>query len=397
MLLKVEFSGKREMIIIKNKSECCGCSACYSICPKACITLQEDNEGFRYPIVNTDICIDCHLCEVVCPIINYKNENKHPLVFGLRNKNVFTQKLSSSGGVFFSLAEYTISRGGIVFGVIYDENLHVIYHGAETIEECRKFHGSKYVESYIPDNLFRDIQLCLKRKREVLFVGTPCHVAGLKNFLRKKYDNLLTCDLICSSVPSPRIYKDYLNFAQRKKNIRSINMRWKEDGWNKPKQQIVYSDGQKLIGKGDAKLWHTIAFTHLVSRPSCHKCCFTNFNRPADFSIGDFWGIETSHPNFFDKKGVSLLLINTEKGKKIFEILKDQFFIQPSTEECCSQPRLLSPVMPNMLREQFWKEYNPLKFESIAKKYWRYGKWNRCKYLFRFLLSKIYRLIVKIK
>lgn len=385
------------MIQIKDKSECCGCTACFNICPKGCISMQEDYEGFRYPAVDKATCIDCHLCEKVCPIITPQKAHQPLKIFGLKNINITVQKASTSGGVFFALAEYTIAKKGVVIGAIYDEDFQVVHQKTEALADCKKFHGAKYVESHLLNNLFKEIKTLLKQERYVLFTGTPCQVAGLKNFLRKDYPNLLTCDLVCSSVPSPKVFRDYLNFAQRKKEIQSINMRWKEKGWDKTSQQITYADGKTLIGKGDAKLWHTIAFTHLVSRPSCHKCRFSNFERPGDFSIGDFWGIEAAHPSFFDKNGVSLTMLNTEKGEKVFEAIKDNFQIQPTTQELCRQPRLTTPVKPNPLREQFWKEYDSSRFETLARKYWRYGTWNQLKFQIRQQLSKIYHAIIKTK
>lgn len=385
------------MIEIQNKADCCGCTACYNICPKNCISMQYDNEGFRYPIVDTNKCINCNLCVKVCPIINHTNQEKHPQVYGVINKNKNILETSTSGGVFLSLAKFIIEQQGIVVGVTYDKDLNVKHQFAETLEACREFQKSKYVESQIPLTLFKDIQTQLNQNKVVLFTGTPCQVSGLKSFLRKPYPNLYLCDLICSSVPSSKIFHDYLAFIQRKnkKRIKSLIMRWKGNGWNNVTQQLTYEDGTVSTGTEDAKLWYTIAFSHLVSRPSCHECRYTNFNRPGDITIGDFWGIEKAHPDFFDNQGVSLALINTEKGEQIFNSVHQNFRVQPSTIESCKQARLQTPVNKNPRRDMFWQEYSSDKFEHLAKKYWRFGAVAKYRFKIRRFLGKVLRKLQK--
>lgn len=383
------------MITINDKKDCCGCTACANICPKSCILMEADNEGFKYPTVNRDLCIDCGLCEKICPVINYRQPKNEHKIYGLRNKDEDIVKSSTSGGVFLALAGNIIAKGGTVVGAAYDKDFNVVHQAATTLDECRKFQGAKYVESTIPEFMLRDIKRLLVENKDVLFVGTPCQVAGLKAFLRKPFDNLLTCDLVCSSVPSSRIYRDFLSFAQRKKKISAFNMRWKGNGWDKTKPQIVYADGSKATGKGDARLWHTIAFSHLVSRPSCHDCKFSNFNRSGDITIGDFWGVESSHPEFFSKEGVSLAIVSTPKGEKIFDEIKSSFHTIESSEAKSRQPRLTSPVKPNPRRAQFWEEYSADNFQYFAKKYWRYGAWNQLKLKVRLNAGRIYHTLIR--
>lgn len=192
------------MIEIKDKKDCCGCSACVQKCPKQCISLKEDNEGFLYPEVDKSMCINCGLCEKVCPVL-HQGESRKPLkVYAAKNQDEEIRRQSSSGGIFTLLAEKTIQDGGVVFGARFDEHWEVKHDYTETIEGLAAFRGSKYVQSRMEDN-YRKAEMFLKQGRKVLFSGTPCQVAGLKRFLRKYYGNLLTIDMVCHGVPSPLV------------------------------------------------------------------------------------------------------------------------------------------------------------------------------------------------
>ncbi len=203
------------MIEIKEKYNCCGCSACVQICPKQCISLSADNEGFLYPQVDTAVCINCGLCEKVCPVIN-QNEPRMPLeVYAAKNTDEEIRLKSSSGGIFTLLAEHIISEGGVVFGARFNENWEVVHDYTETVEGLESFRGSKYVQSIIGEN-FKKAKFFLDEGRNVLFSGTPCQVAGLKKFLRKEYENLLTVEVVCHGVPSPMVWHDYLDYRRAK-------------------------------------------------------------------------------------------------------------------------------------------------------------------------------------
>ena len=383
------------MITISNKADCCGCTACMAICPKRCISMKTDNEGFRYPFVDTIACINCGLCERVCPIINNKEILNAPQIYGVINKDVSILNESTSGGAFWGLVDYALSENGEVYGVAYDNDFHVHHMREDSLDGCKKFHGAKYVESTIDDNLFANIKADLEAGLNVLFSGTPCQIAGLKGYLRKEYNNLLTCDLVCSSVPSSMIYSDFLEFVSQKKRIKNINMRWKGKGWLRTRPQYLYDDGSIETGTGYAQLWHTIAFSHLISRPSCHSCRYSNFNRQGDFTIGDFWGFEKFYSEVDYNDGVSLLMVNTEKGKVVFNDIKQRFIVIESDIDHCRQPRLISPVKSNSRRSEFWNDYPKHSFEFIARKYWHYGFWNQLKYNTRKRLSKIYHKITR--
>ena len=204
------------MIDIKEKNNCCGCSACVQICPKQCISMAADNEGFLYPQVNSAICIDCGLCEKVCPVINQSAPREPLVVYAAKNNNEDIRLKSSSGGIFTLLAEKVIEEGGVVFGAKFDADWNVVHDYTETIEGLAAFRGSKYVQSIIGDN-FKTAKQFLNNGRKVLFSGTPCQIAGLKKYLRKEYDNLLTVDVVCHGVPSPMVWRDYLDYKRAKR------------------------------------------------------------------------------------------------------------------------------------------------------------------------------------
>ena len=236
------------MINIKVKQDCCGCSACMQICPKQSITMVTDNEGFLYPEVNNTTCIDCGLCEKVCPVLN-QNDGSQPIeVYAAKNNNEQIRLKSSSGGIFTLLAEKIIAEGGVVFGAKFNTDWSVVHSYTETIDGLEDFRGSKYVQSSIGDNFLKAKQF-LTDGRKVLFSGTPCQIAGLKHFLRKEYDNLLTIEVVCHGAPSPRVWKDYLEYRKERvykkgKNTVSLSQnempqivgiafRDKTNGWQK--------------------------------------------------------------------------------------------------------------------------------------------------------------------
>lgn len=239
------------MVNIINKADCCGCTACASICTHSAITMQPDIEGFLYPAVNSDLCTNCGLCEKVCPTTYYDTLDKamsSPKIYALRNRDSKILKTSSSGGVFAELVSYTLSKDGVVYGAVYDENFHVIHRLAKNETEALQIRGSKYVQSDLR-GIYKDIRDQLRKNQFVLFSGTPCQVQGLKNFLIKPYVNLLTVDIMCHCVPSPRVYDDYLHFIQKtfKSSISSIFMKDKTLGWGKQRLRISLTVKKYLI------------------------------------------------------------------------------------------------------------------------------------------------------
>lgn len=316
------------MINIIDKHNCCGCSACVQRCPKQCISLIEDNEGFLYPHVDTGKCINCGLCDKVCPLITPFDKQNPIDVLAVKNRNNQERIASSSGGVFIALAKTIIAKGGLVFGAVYDDNWEVKHIYAEDIESVSLMMGSKYLQSRI-DNTFAEAETYLKQGRYVLFSGTPCQITGLKKYLRKEYENLLAVDFLCHGVPSPGVWRRYLNenFSSIKSNIKNIEFRNKTlHGWknfnlvfresiNSDKGNILYSSVHK------ENCYMRGFLSDLYLRPSCYYCKCKNGASHSDITIADYWGINKVMPDFDDDTGVSLILLNTEKGKEIFNNL----------------------------------------------------------------------------
>ena len=340
------------MIRITDKKDCCGCHACVSVCARHSITMQEDNEGFLYPVVDASTCTDCGLCEKVCPIINQDEPRKPLKVYAAKNRDEEIRRQSSSGGIFTPLAEAVIREGGVVFGAKFDKDWNVIHAWTDTIEGIAYFRGSKYVQSTIGDT-YREAREFLKQGRKVLFSGTPCQIAGLRKFLRKEYDNLLTVDVVCHGVPSPLVWRKYLE--ETRKNLRAgrevgkntvssslmdlpvitgISFRDKTHGWKKYGFRLRYAASEvaensvsisandkdrTLLQPFPDNVFMKGFLKNLYLRPSCYACAARSGKSRSDISIADFWGVQNYYPEFDEDKGIGLILVNTAKGRKAYE------------------------------------------------------------------------------
>lgn len=333
------------MIKIADKGECCGCAACVQVCPQKCISFDEDEYGFRYPLVDKDICIDCSLCEKVCPVLNQDTPRKPMKVYASINPNEEIRKQSSSGGIFTMIAESIINEGGVVFGARFDEDWEVKHDYTDTIEGLAAFRGSKYVQSRIGET-FKQVRVFLNAGRKVLFSGTSCQIAGLRRFLRKDYENLLTVDVVCHGVPSPLVWRSYLEYIKNlpqgvdgKNSVSSllneiheitgISFRDKMNGWRKfgfvaYEKSVGQTDSDSVLSPNDIKivdesltknLYLVTFLKNLDLRPSCKKCPAKSGKCGSDITLADYWKVDMFHPEMDDDKGTSLVLINTEKGK----------------------------------------------------------------------------------
>lgn len=314
------------MITITDKHNCCGCSACVSICPKHCITMQSDNEGFLYPKVNEADCIDCGLCEKVCHELHPFEERKPQKVYAAINKDEEVRLKSSSGGIFYLLAEKTIAEGGVVFGARFDEQWQVMIDYAETREGIMVLMGSKYVQARM-GTAYTDAKRFLTQGRKVLFSGTPCQIAGLHHFLRKSYDNLLTVDVICHGTPSPKVWSRYLDevVIAGRKAITDVQFRNKRNGWKAFNFTIGYNKDEQAISlcsHHNENHFMKAFLQDLILRPSCHQCQAKSGRSHSDITLADFWGIKSEMPEMDDDKGTGLVLVNTEKGQSAFDLSK---------------------------------------------------------------------------
>ena len=361
------------MINIIEKTQCCGCSACYNICPKQAITMEEDEKGFRYPIVDEEKCIDCKLCEKVCPIIsNQKVENK-PKAYACINKNGKIRSESSSGGIFTLLAEEIIDMKGIVFGVAFDENFNVMHKYVENKEQLKELRGSKYLQSDIKE-IYKQVKAFLEQDRYVLFTGTPCQVEGLKSFLQQNYDRLYTQDIVCHGVPSKKVWQKYLGNSKNMKygKIKNINFRNKKDSWESYSMNIEYDNYTYNINHNN-DMYMKAFLQDLSLRDSCYSCHFKKFNRNSDITLADFWGISKIKPKLNDHKGISLVIVNSKKGEKLLGKIKDKCSIieEVDIEETIKYNKsFITSAVQNKEREQFFKDLNSnMEFEKVVKKY----------------------------
>lgn len=372
------------MVKLSEKKDCCGCAACAQRCPRHAISMAEDGEGFVYPTVDASTCIDCGLCEEVCPMVN-PNEQKEPLkVYAAKNKDRETRELSSSGGLFIALAERVIAAGGVVFGVAFDGKWEAHHVAATTVEELRPMMRSKYIQSRV-ENTFAEAERYLKRGRRVMYTGTPCQIAGLKRFLREEYGNLLAVDVICHGVPSLKVWRRYLKeeisksarSAATGKNtvlnrslkslsaVADISFReksrsgfdWQKFGFvvwqksaSKADQNSVlssYQFNENPFMKGFLK--------NVFLRPSCYACLAKGGRSGSDITIADYWGIERVRPGFCDPSGVGLAIVHTEKGRDAFAAA--DFVVEETTLDeatACNNNYLRPVALTKRRRLFFW-------------------------------------------
>lgn len=390
------------MINITEKKNCCGCTACESICAHNVITMQPDALGFLYPVVDAGKCVECGLCEEVCQFHdNYKRHGNYdkPKVFALRYKDKKQLLRSQSGGAFYGIAQYIMENNGVIYGAAFDCTWRVIHQRSTNIEELEKLRMSKYVQSDMR-GVFKQVKEDLRQGYTVLFSGTACQIAGLKAYMPQKLHNNLYCiDIICHGVPSPKIWEDYITFLEERYKSRIVKacFRDKRFGWHGAKESFTFESGKEIIRQTNNRLY----FSGISMRESCASCKFTNLNRIGDITVGDFWGIPQNSPYEKDKKGLSLVLINSNKGEVLFNSTKDKFIVEESNIIDCLQPQLQYPSKLSPLHGQFVKDYTNNGFLYIAKKYgdmgWRYHL-RKMKYRVRMFIYKvIWTLHIKTK
>jgi NAD-dependent dihydropyrimidine dehydrogenase PreA subunit len=373
------------MINIRHKEDCCGCSACAERCPKQCISMNEDEEGFLYPIVDASLCINCGLCEKVCPVINQDATRAPIKTFAAKHQNEKVRLKSSSGGIFSLIAEKVIDEGGVVFGARFNERWEVEHDYAMTKEGLSCFMGSKYVQSQMNDN-FKKAEQFIKEGRKVLFTGTACQIAGLREFLRKDYDNLLLVDVVCHGVPSPRVWRDYImeyvirptaEQGRREQlsieDIDAISFRDKSTGWEnnsfvataKSHQEglgnaiplLNTNESKLLYEKHGDNLFMRGFLSNIYLRPSCFKCPAKAGKSGSDITLGDFWGIAETIPDMDDDKGTSAVLINSRKGEKFYESLAAVNVGSEYQEVLNHNPAIAASSKKSAFSEQFWNIY----------------------------------------
>lgn len=306
-------------MILSPTKKCCGCGACAHKCPKRCISMQMDEEGFYYPIVDSLQCIECGVCRKICPINRPIKKRPPCSAYAMQNKDITVLTHGSSGGVFGALAHKVIVNGGVVFGARFDSNWDVILAYEESLSGLPNFYGSKYVQVK-PHNVYDDVARFLKAGRVVLFSGTPCQIAGLKSSLSSNdCENLILVEIACHGVPSPLLWRRFLAEVNID-NIRDIRFRDKRNGWKDYRLSILGGiDIQKEYTKGiyDCPYLHGFV-KNLTQRPSCYSCRFKQGKSGADITMGDFWSIGEDGMSFDKNKGVSAVVFWSKRGEDWF-------------------------------------------------------------------------------
>lgn len=380
------------MLAYTKQELCVGCTACISICPYNAINMVADKEGFLYPLIDENLCIDCGLCQKICPFQSgYKINGNYaqPKVYAVKHRDDNVRMNSSSGGMFTAISDFILFNNGIIYGAAFDEHFRVCHQKAENVEESKKFRGSKYVQSDLKA-VFKDIKDELIKGRKILFTGTPCQNAGLRVYLGKNYENLFFCDIICHGTPSPLIFEDYIKYCEHKKRskITEYYCRDKCNGWHSHTEKAVYANGKEDSTSAISQIYKVLFYSNYVLRPACHNCQFCNLSRPSDITIADFWGIEKKMPDFDDNIGVSLVLVNSNKGMELFDNVKSQIIYRESNTDDCMQYNLYSPTPSSAKRQQFWEDYWDKGFDFVLKEYIGYGFKYRIKVFVRNYLIK---------
>lgn len=357
------------MIRLEDKANCCGCSACSSVCPKQCITMKADREGFMYPVIDEDKCIDCGLCEKVCPCINReKEEDSVKKSYVIRNNKKDILMNSPSGGVFTSIAEEFLKDGAVIYGSGFDDDWVVRHFKADTMEKAERFRGSKYVQSDVT-GVFQEIKALLDDNVYVVFSGTPCQVDGLKNYLRKDYDNLFTVDVICHGVPSPLLWEKYRKYQEKKfgSKLKESNFRNKTYGYHSGSMKLTFENGKSYYGSARVDYMLKPFFREISSRPSCYDCPSKKVGHSADMSLYDCWNADKLLGTACDDCGYTNVLVHTQKGLKVVELLKKYCFVQEvDTKKAIALdgPMITKSAVPHKKRDQF---YSTLQEKGIEK------------------------------
>lgn len=359
-----------EKIIEKDK--CSGCSACANICPNNAITMEQDKNGFYKPIINQNKCTNCGLCKKACPALNYTETNKNnPNTYAVWANDEIRDK-SSSGGLFTILAQYVLSKNGVVVGAAFNDNWEVEHIIINNENDLKKLRGSKYVQSKISETLYRRIKTLLENNTYVLFSGCPCQVAGLKYYLKKEYENLILVDLLCSGTPSPKALKKYLAEISNDENILQINFRDKKKyGWTC--SHITITTSKRVIT--DFKFMHSF-LSKSISNECCSQCKFATLPRQSDITIADFWGIEKFKRNWNDQKGTSMFIANNDKGENLYKLLKDKYMRTEQVPIKYAMQKVLSePFKANTKkRDKFFKLLEDKDFVTAYN--YTFGKYN---------------------
>lgn len=361
------------MIHVENKN-CCGCSACFNVCPVHCIRMEDDAEGFKYPTVDTVLCLHCKKCENVCPIISPLPERQSLQVgYAAIHNNEEIRLASSSGGVFTALADVILAHGGVVCGAAFSENSRDVQHiFVESTEAVEKLRGSKYLQSFI-DSSYKKVKEYLVASRPVLFSGTPCQVEGLLAYLKSPQPNLYCVNIICHGVPSPRVWREYLDFQEKCFDSSTVktSFRHKKYGWKRYSLRLLFNSRSEYLCPLDTDPYMQAFLKDLCLRPSCYFCKFKKQNSLSDITIADLWGVDSICPELDDDKGTSAIIVHSEKGASLLQDASHNLtlYTVPAGNIIKCNPAMIRSASRSKNRKHFMEKLGTLPFDRLVLKY----------------------------
>ena len=386
------------MMLYDEKGSCTGCTACESICAKGAVAMRPDTEGFLYPVVDTQSCSGCGLCISVCPIHAEPKRANTPMdCFAAKHTDEKIRLTSTSGGVFTALSDEILSRNGIVYGAAYTQAFDVVHSRASSKEQRDAFKGSKYVQSDLR-GIFKQVKKDLQDVKSVLFSGTGCQIAGLNAYLGKlaEMPTFFTCEILCHAAPSPLMWKEHVRLLETKKKGRLVcyNSRSKAAGWHAHNEQSLFENGKSDYRSKLTQNHKDLFYSHYIIRPACFACKYVGKNRVGDLTIGDFWGIELCLPDFDDNKGISMMMVNSAKGKELLDAVSGSLHLRASTYEDALRVNHGRPARKNPRREMFWQDYYSHGYLYVVKRYAGYSLHGRLLYyikrIARCFINKIF-------
>lgn len=380
--------------VFDKKKSCCGCGACYNVCPKNCIEMLEDSEGFLYPQINKDLCINCGLCKKVCPFMGENTSNKVVESYACNHNDSEIRKNSSSGGVFSAICEKVIENNGVVFGAGYGEDFSVAHKMIENADEIQQLRGSKYVQSFIGD-CYTQCKEQLDLNKQVVFSGTPCQILGLKKYLRKDYENLICVEIICHGVPSPKLWDMHLDNLKKQYNsaISRVSFRDKKISWREFMLSVDFKNGQTYAQKTSQDAYLKGFLSNLYLRPSCHNCKARGYTSNADIILGDFWGVwkYKEYETLYDNKGTTAVLVMSQKGKELFDEIKSCMDVLHAAETDITDNNtpVFKSTAPHPKRDKFFSKVNTTNFNQLVSEYTKVSTAKRVKAKIKSIIRRL--------